>query len=182
MVTPERIYTVEEFDAFVELPENTKKLFEFIGGDIVEVPSNTYSSKISITIATYIRMYTFKHDIGHVTVEQGGYIVMDECYAPDVAFISYAKQPEVSDTTYNPNPPDLAVEVVSSSRKSESDQLTIKLSNYLAAGTTVWIIRPDDKRVEIHQAGKAAQRLGLGDVIEGGDLLPDFKLKVDDIF
>ncbi|MBK8031699.1 MAG: hypothetical protein IPK17_19865 [Chloroflexi bacterium] len=36
--------TVEDFDQFVDLPENADKLFEFIGGEAVEVPSNAYSS------------------------------------------------------------------------------------------------------------------------------------------
>jgi hypothetical protein len=39
--------------------------------------------------------------------------VAGERYLPDVAFISKARQPEPSHDTYNPNAPDLAVDVVS---------------------------------------------------------------------
>lgn len=182
MAARERTYTVEAFEAFVDLPENADRLFEYIGGEIVEVPSNSYSSKIAITIATYIRMFMFENDMGHVTGEQGGYVVMGERYAPDVAFISYERQPILSSTGYNPIPPDIAVEVVSSTRKSESQKLTIKLSNYLAAGTMVWIVRLESKAVEIHQAGKAAQSLDETGIIDGGEILPGFTLKVSDIF
>ena len=135
MTLDEHIYSVAEFDEFVQLPENEDKLFEFIGGEIFEVPSNPYVSKIATTIAAYIRMYTLQQDIGHVTGEAGGYIVSGERYAPDVAFLSYLKQQEVSNKGYNPNLPDLAVEVMSSERKSESEQMMIKVVNYLAAGS-----------------------------------------------
>ena len=36
--------TVKQFDEFAALPENDDKLFEFIGGEVVEVPSNPYAS------------------------------------------------------------------------------------------------------------------------------------------
>lgn len=174
-------YTVEEFDKFVELPENAEKLFEFVGGEIFEVPSNPYVSKIAGLILTYLNMYLFQNDIGHVTGEQGGYMVAGERYAPDVAFISYEKQAELEKQGYNSNPPDLAVEVVSSKSKSEDEKLTIKLSNYLSVGTLVWIVRPEKKYVEVHQAGKPAKIITEKDILDGGDILPNLSIKVSDI-
>lgn len=35
--------TVQDFEAFIELPENSDRLFELIGGEIVEVVSNGYT-------------------------------------------------------------------------------------------------------------------------------------------
>jgi Uma2 family endonuclease len=49
--------TIEEFDKFVDLPENKDKLFEYIRGEIVEVPSNAYSSKISSRINGFLFIY-----------------------------------------------------------------------------------------------------------------------------
>lgn len=44
MAVREGRYTVE---AFVVRPENSEKRFEYIGGEIVEVPSNPFVSEIA---------------------------------------------------------------------------------------------------------------------------------------
>ena len=173
-------YTVDEFEDFVNLPENEERLFEFIGGEIVEVPSNPYTSEISILIAGALLAFVRKHKLGHVTGEAGGYQVQGERYAPDVAFISNIKQPKVARGGYNPNPPDLAVEVVSPNDRKQ--KLTIKISNYLAAGTVVWVVYPDTKEVQVHAPGQTVQVLTTADTLDGGSVLPDFKLAVADIF
>jgi Uma2 family endonuclease len=182
MTTHERIYTVDEFEVFTELPENADSLFEFIGGEIFEVPSNLLVSKIAMIIGALILAFVQKHKLGHVTGEAGGYIVSGERYAPDVAFISYEKQPEITSQGYNPNPPDLAVEIISSNRSDERDKLRIKVTNYLAAGVVVWIVKPDTKQVEVHVAGEVVKIYRENDTLSGGQVLPNFELKVADIF
>src|SRR5437763_218048 len=107
--------TVAEFDRPAELPENTDKRLEFIGGEVVEVVSNNYASEIAARILIDLGVYVRSRNLGPVTGADGGYMVSGERYIPDVAFISKAKQPEPSHATYNPKPPDLAVEVVSPS-------------------------------------------------------------------
>lgn len=87
--------TTEMFEAFIQQPQNADKLFELIGGEIFEVPSNPYVSKIASRISGELYIYLKTHDIGHLTGEAGGYMVGGERYAPDVAFISYEKQAEL---------------------------------------------------------------------------------------
>ncbi len=120
MAVQSKRYTVEEFDHFVDLPENADKLFEYIGGEIVEVPSNPYSSEISARMSYWITDYALKHKSGHVTGEGGGYMVSGERYAPDVAYIAKSRQEKLAERGYNPLPPDLAVEVLSPSSRSNS--------------------------------------------------------------
>lgn len=182
MVLQNTLVSLDTFEMFIHRPENADKLFEFIAGVIVEVPSNPYSSKISQRISGELYIYLKQHDIGHLTGEAGGYQVGMGRYAPDVAFISYEKQAELAKEGYNPNPPDLVVEVVSSDSSTENKSLTIKLSDYLAVDTLVWIVRPDDKYVEVHRAGKPAEIKVEGDILSGDHVLPDFKLAVTDIF
>jgi len=175
----ETIYTVEKFDDFVDLPDNRDKLFEYIGGEIVEVPSNPYSSYISGWIQTYINMYLLNHPIGFTTGEQGGYMVSGERYAPDVAFISIAKQKSLVKEGYNPNPPDLAVDVVS---PTDTDRrLSLKIANYLAAGTVVWVIYPESFEVEVYKPSQPVQILGIEDKLQGGEILPGFEIAVKSI-
>lgn len=173
--------TIDEFEVFIHLPENADKSFEFIGGKVVEVPSNPLSSKIAMLIGILIGAYLLKHDIGHLTGADGGYIVAGERYIPDVAFISYKKIKTLSYREgYVPIAPDLAVEVISPAN-SESD-MTTKISNYLADGTVVWRVRPEEKQISVFIAGKKVQHFGVDDALDGGDILPDFSLPVVDIF
>src|SRR5262245_54530896 len=108
MAVQKKIHTVEEFDEFAELPENADRILEFIGGKIVEVPSNPFSSMLGMRIALRIGNHVEKYDLGFVTGEAGGYMVDGERYAPDVAYISKERQPELARKGYNPNPPNLA--------------------------------------------------------------------------
>lgn len=85
------LYTVEEFERFVHLPENSEKLFEYLNGEIIEVPSNAYSSSLAVEIILPLATFVKKNQLGHVTTEQGGYIINGQRFAPDVAFISYRK-------------------------------------------------------------------------------------------
>jgi Uma2 family endonuclease len=182
MTNQERLYTAEEFEQFINLPENQERWFELIDGEIVEVPSNALSSKIAIIIAAALLMFVRPRKLGHVTGEQGGYVVGGERYAPDVAYISKERQPDLADDTYNPNAPDLAVEVISSNRSSELASLRVKISNYLAAGTVVWVVNPKTKRVEVHIHGRTVKTFREQDILDGGDVLPGFTLPVKDIF
>lgn len=173
---------VEAFDAFVQLPENAEKLFEYIDGEIIEVPSNPYASQISQIIAGEIYAFIKGKNLGHLTGEAGGYMVAGERYGPDVAFISRIKQPRLVSVGYNPNPPDLAVEVDMPSTYTTQQNLFTKTVNYMAAGTLVWIVRPERKEVHVYVAGEAKRTLGIDDVLDGADVLPGFLLPVKDIF
>jgi Uma2 family endonuclease len=174
--------TVEEFDAYVSLPENADRLFELIGGEIVEVPSNPFASYISARINRRFAAHVEDRNLGYVTGEAGGYMVSGEKYAPDVAFISYIKQPELAHSGYNPNPPDLAVEVDFPSSTESQRNLMIKVGNYLAAGTVVWCVYPEVKEVHVFVPGLPVKIFDMNGVLDGGDVLPDFRLPVSDIF
>lgn len=174
--------TAEAFDAFTELPENADKLFEFIAGEIVEVPSNPYASKISVKFTVRIGVFVETHDLGHVTGEAGGYQVLGERYAPDVAFVSKAKQPELAQRGYNPVPPDLAVEIDFPSTYESQRNLRIKTGNYLAVGTVVWLVYPESKTVEVYTPGQKVRIVGIDGALDGGDILPGFTLALKDIF
>ena len=178
--TPERC-TVDEFDEFVALPENADRLFEFIGGEIIEVVSNNYSSEIAALILYFIQAYIREHGIhGRVTGADGGYIVAGGRYIPDVAYISFKKQPHPSHEAYNANPPDLAVEVLSPG--NDPRVMRIKIGNYLKAGTTLWVVDADTKQVEVYAPGKTVEVVDINGTLDGGDVLPGFKLAVKNIF
>ncbi len=178
--TQRRTMTVEEFERIAALPENADRRLEFIGGEVVEVVSNQQSSHVAARITGFLFMYLLEHKSGFLTSSDGGYMIGTERYIPDVAFVSQERQPEVSDQAYGPVAPDLAVEVLSPS--DEPGDMRIKVVNYLRAGTTVWVVDPANRFVEVFAPDQAPQRIPADGTLSGGDILPGFTLAVADIF
>ncbi len=170
--------TVEDFDQFVDLPENAAKLFEYFGGEAVEVPSNPYSSHIASIIHGELYIFLKGKNLGYLTGEGGGYRISGDRYAPDVAFLRKGKT--LAKRGYNSDPPDLAVEVLSPG--NTQSEMRIKITNYLNDGVTVWVIDPETKIVEIHAPGQKARKLTEKDTLDGGAVLPGFTLAVKAIF
>lgn len=173
-------YTVEDFDRIAALPENADKLLEFIGGEIIEVPSNAYSSEIAAHILIMVGLYVKTNKLGHITGEQGGYMVSGERYAPDVAYLAKSRQAQLAKEGYNPTPPDLAVEVVSPSDSSKL--ITVKVGNYLAAGTVVWVVYPEIKEVAVYVPGQPVKIITADGTLDGSPVLPGFTLPMKEIF
>ena len=177
--------TVEEFDIYAEQPENADRALEFIAGEVYEkVPSNAYASKISMRIGYLIQKHLA--EIGqfddHVTGEAGGYKVYGWRLAPDVAYLSAAKQPELDRLGYNNLPPELAVEVDYPSTKESATMLGRKLWAYASAGTAVWIVYPETQTIEVYEPGRDSVILDINATLEGGDVLPGFNVPVKSIF
>jgi Uma2 family endonuclease len=169
-----------EFDQFALLPENRDKRLELLNGRIIEVVSSLPSSNLAALILIYLGIYVVQHDLGHLTGADGGYMVGKERYIPDAAFVSKARQPELPQVAYNPIAPDLAIEVLSPT-DNDAD-VRVKIIHYLQAGTAVWLFDPDDEHVEIYLPGKLPIRLSKHDTLDGGDVLPGFRLALKDVF
>lgn len=78
--------------------------------------------------------------------------------------------------------PDLAVEVFSKS--DSSYDMADKVKDYVQAGVKlIWVVRPVDGLVEVYRADdKKPLLLGMGEELDGYEVLPGFKLKVSEIF
>jgi len=171
----------EEFESFTQRPENTGRDFELIAGRIVEkMVSRPRQSAIAMRLGGFMSVFVSQHKLGRVTGADGGYRVGDERYIPDVAYISKARQPVQPDDAYNPLPPDLVVEVLSPS--NTDDDMRIKIGNYIAVGTVVWVLDPDRQRVEVYRPGQAVTVLGITATLDGGALLPGFAVALADLF
>jgi len=177
MMTPDP----DDFDRFALLPENCDRLFELIAGEIVEVAANPLSSNIAAIMSAFIGIFVLQHNLGHVTGAEGGYKIGAERYIPSVGFISYQRQSELSHFDgYIPNAPDLAVEVLRAATL-ETD-MSIKIANYLAAGTVVWRVKPLERQIAVFVPGAPVIIFGIDDVLDGGDVLLGFALPLKDIF
>jgi len=177
--SPDRV-RVDEFEKIAALPENADRHLEFIGGEIVEVLTNSLTSRIAANILIEIGYHNKQHNLGYITGEQGGYRVSGEDYLPDVGFISKARHPKGPRETWVPYAPDLAVEVVSPSDRVS--KIAVKVANYLAAGTFVWYFYPDEQVAIVYEPGQPVKTLTINDTLDGGKVLPGFKLTLKDTF
>lgn len=174
--------TIEQFEAFIARPENADRRWELIDGEIIEVPSNPYSSEIASFIIAALLWFLRGKNWGHVTGEQGGYIVEGQRCAPDVAYISRERQPKLVRKGYNPNPPHFVVEVMSPTDKDKAtaEAFAKKLKRYAQAGVFVWVVYPEEQRVEIRAPGQPVRIADIDDVIDAGEALPGFTMAVRD--
>ena len=172
--------SLDEFEAFIKEPINQDADYEYIAGEIIRVVSNNYSSIVAMLIGGMVSVHVYQNQLGYVTGADGGYVIGDERYIPDVGFISKTRQPEPSQEAYNPNPPDLVIEVLSPT--DEEKLIRLKVGNYLASHVTVWLIDPTTKQVEIYQPNRPPQVLSENDTLADDDILPDFAVKVSELF
>ena len=179
------LLTAADFDNFIA-DHMGDEIYEFVDGEVVEVPSNPWVSGIAVAIIFFIKRHLHQNGLpGNMSGEAGGYMVDGQRFAPDVAYVGPGKR--FVNRGHNPDPTDLAVEVVSDeSERSELDGLAKKLRHYRAAGVTVWVVLPRAQRVEVHapDADPAQGPLTLGpdDTLAGPALLPDFRLPLRELF
>ena len=177
---PVEIASVDEFEAFAHLPANSARSLEYIGGELVELGSNDIATMIAARINWLLGNAVYPNNLVHLSSSDGGYAIGDERYIPDVAYISNERYPKPKGVTWILVAPDLAVEVLSPSNTAK--EIAIKLSNYLAAGTVVWMVDPDEKTVSVHEPGKAALVFKEADTLTDSSVLPDFEVRVSEIF
>ena len=80
-----------------------------------------------------------------------------------------------------PLAPDLAVEVLSPSDRM-ADALA-KIAMYLDAGVRlVWLVDPASQTVSIFRPDAIPTKLAADEILDGGEVLPDFAVAVVEIF
>lgn len=184
MIARERLYTLEEFHEFISLPENEDKLFEWEDGVIIEMASSRCINTVTAGLVIYhLNAFVVPRKLGFVTVPDGGFELkaIGRVRRPDAAFISKAHGVQLKGVDF-PIAPDLAVEVV-----SPDEDVLKKAKEYIRSGTSiVWAIYVDEKVVNVITPAPngefRVQEFGINDTLDGGDVLPDFKLPVRDIF
>jgi len=169
--------SIEAFVAFAHRDENIDRDFELINGEIVEVPpSQTNYSEIRDVIAFEVRLFCRDNDLPcHTSGEAGAYHIQDSIIVPDFAY----KTTPMIDEYPDPVPPEWAVEVISPS--DDKADITRKRQIYMDAGILYWEVYLKMQRVEVYAPGKPMQSYGIDDTLDGGDVLPGFRLPVSTI-
>jgi Uma2 family endonuclease len=178
MAIQQKTWTVEEFDRYIALPENADRLFELIHGEIIPVsPGRTLYSEIGHILAVAVRLFCRERNIPcHTSGGDGAYRVEENTVAPDFAY----KPTPMSDEYPDPAAPLWAVEVISPTDKA--NDIREKREIYQKAGILLWEIYPKLHRIDVYAPGQPVKTLGMDGVLDGGDVLPEFRLTVREIF
>ena len=141
--------------------------------------------EIELQISVPLYTHVMQGGLGRVYPSDTQFTVLhnpDKILIPDVAFVRAARLPPEGERWHiAPFAPDLAVEVVSPN--DNSDEVNEKVGLYQRAGVPlIWVILPPPRVVDVYVLGQPPKRLGEGDTLDGGDVIPDFRLPVADIF
>lgn len=160
--------------------------YELVDGVLKDVPlSWVKPSIIPARIGMSILQYVDSQHLGHVTGAAGGYIlstIPDTVVAPDVGFVAGARCPTgLPADGFFPAPPDLAVEATSPNHEPAYNAQKLEL--YRRAGVPlVWWVDPERKTVTVYRLGQTSEVIEAAGVLDGGDVLPGFKLELRTIF
>ena len=175
-------YSSQQFQDLQRLFDATYQ-YELHNGTIVKMaPSSMMPSVIAARILGCLSVHLSEHGTGYLTGADGAYVLSEaNTFAPDVGYISYARQPDLIEQGFVPNAPDLTVEVLSPT--DDEAELRRKAEIYLQHGThAVWLVFPVSQTVDVYQPEKDVQTLKVIDTLTGNDLLPDFSLPLARIF
>jgi Uma2 family endonuclease len=103
---------------------------------------------------------------------------------PDVAFVSFerwGRDREIPRARSWAVIPDLAIEIISLT--NSADGVAERLEEYFKVGVRrEWIVYPGQSKVYVFSSTKSIQVFAPGDELDGGDILPGFRLSVRDLF
>ena len=171
-----------------DLPYATQEegLCELVAGGVVrEPPPGEEHGWIAGNVFGPLWWFVREHRLGRVYSTEAGFVLArdpDTVRAPDVAFVSKERlETEVRLGPYFEGAPDLAVEVLSPGNRQA--ELRAKIRELLSAGSgAVWVIDPPSRTLTVHRPDHLPETLTGADIVDGGSLLPGFRLPVREIF
>jgi Uma2 family endonuclease len=179
-----QLVTAEELLA---LPEVAGTRYELVDGELVAVPGASPLHGLLVELVLrLIGAYAREQDRGLAFADGTAYLLRrgpDRVRIPDVSFVAWARVPieGVPDEGFWPFAPDLAVEIVSPGDRASD--VHSKVDEYLAAGTRlVWVLWPQGQSVTARAAGGQPRELGPDDELDGGEVLPGFRIRVRELF
>ena len=171
--------TVEEFS---RLPADSAR-HEMDAGELITLPPpKSLHALTSLAVLEALQPYLRQHPLGRA-IPEAGYILFREALTirqPDVSVLSNARIAATPEDSYFEGAPELAVEIVSP--RDEAEDLEVKIRQYLSAGAKqVWVLYPKTQDVRIWTTNQGVLLKG-DEILNGGDVLPGFSIKVSELF
>lgn len=148
-------------------------------------PSGGEHGALAADIIAILANHVRPTKLGRCFGAETGFVIArgpDTVRAPDAAFVKQNRIEELGiSKKYFPEPPALAVEIVSPS--DPAPEVHEKAQMWIEAGSEmVWLIWPGDRSVTVYRSLADIQVHKSGDTLVGGEVLPGFRLPVAELF
>ena len=176
------LVTIEDL---FEIPDDEYQRDLIRGELLIMSPTGGRHGEVTSEIASVLRNFIKPRSLGRVYSNDAGFVLArnpDSMLGPDVAFVAADRLPP-EDERFGllALAPDLVVEVV-----SPSDRMSVvmaKVTTYLDAGVRmVVVVEPRRRTMTVYLPGGNASLLREDDMLDGGDVLPGFRVRVGDLF
>jgi Uma2 family endonuclease len=160
-------------------------LFEVVNGLRREVlPMGAWAGAVASLLVHHMSNFATEHRLGVVLVEVLFRLARNN-RRPDVAFVAFDRWPLPRVPTEDPPAldvaPNLAVEVVSPNNSAA--EIFGKIREYFEARVQlVWVIYPLQRCVPVFDSETHSRILGEEEELDGGSVLPGFRLSVSELF
>jgi Uma2 family endonuclease len=157
---------------------------ELVEGTLVEKAMGLRESWLAMRLGRLLDVFAEAQGLGVITGEGGTVrLVAGLVRIPDVAFFAWRHFPnrKLPSTPVPDLAPDLAVEVLSPGNTRA--EMRRKLKEYFLAGVRlVWVVDPKTRTATVHTAPDQAQVIPESGTLDGGTVLPGFRLPLGDLF
>ena len=147
-------------------------------------PAGSEHGRIVVNVTLPLGIFVKQRKLGVVYGAETGFLIArdpDTVRAPDVGFVRAERVPPSPIRGFFPGAPDLALEVLSPDDRAV--KVLAKVHDWLAAGClAVWVVDPEKQTVSVYRTGKASVEHGPSHEVTGGDVVPEFRLAVAEIF
>ena len=181
MAIEPKLMTAEEL---AELPDDGLRR-ELVRGEArTMAPTKDPHGAAAASIAFHLGRYVYDKPIAGIRAAETGFVLSrdpDTVRAPDVAVVRLERLPALGVVDgFFEGAPDLVVEVISPSDRA--GDVKEKVEEWLAAGARlVWVVYPKAPSLVVHLPKGTARTLAADDEVDGGEVLPGFRMRVRDL-
>jgi Uma2 family endonuclease len=175
------VWAVSDYDPY------DRDTYEVVDGVNVEMPPMSADSQfVASRLAVRLSVFGMKENLGESCSETLFKLPLpvDRQRRPDVAFVPYSRWPKdrmPPSTNAWDVLPDLCAEVVSPN--DLADEIEDKVHEYLQAGVReVWVVYPRHHLIFVRTLNTPIREYKRGDSVEGGEVLPGFRLPLAELF
>ncbi len=181
-IDPGATMTLDQFLRWPRIDE--RPYLEFLDGRIeVKMSPQIEHSIIQTELPAVLNRFARLRRLGRALIELR-FTFGGRSMIPDIAFLGAAKLPRHDRGGFGGElliPPDLHVEIRSPGQST--GPRVEKIEHSLRHGCRLaWFFDPDGRSVQVHRAGRLVEALGVDGVLDGGPVVPGFRLAVSEVF
>lgn len=165
---------------FLDWPDSQSKI-ELVDGEVVSVATSIEHGYIAVTIIGLLLAAGLRKLGGIFDSSTGFRMTNGNIRLPDVSFMRRERLEAFTWETFGVGAPDLCVEIISASERPGT--ISRKIGEYFESGAEqVWLLWPETRCVTVYRSLQNVRTFGPGEDLDGSDLLPGFRCRVEDLF